>query len=101
MANGDIAKGFVLGAATMLVGRLILKTLPVGGQPLAHAALRGGAVLAAKAREAAAEIGEIIEDTLAEMQAAQQHAASAPVATATEPASAATASPPPGSALQT
>jgi hypothetical protein len=98
MANGDIAKGFVLGAATLLVGRLIVKALPVGGQPLAHAALRGGAVLAAKAREAAAEIGEIIEDTLAEMQAAQQSAASAPAPPGAEPASAAVASPAPPSA---
>jgi hypothetical protein len=101
MANGDIAKGFVLGAAAMLVGRLIIKTLPVGGQPLAHAALRGGAVLAAKAREAAAEIGEIIEDTLAELQAAQHDSAPAPAATAAESASAATASPPSANAPET
>jgi hypothetical protein len=73
MANGDIAKGFVLGAAAVLIGRAVLKSVPAGAQPLAHALLRGGAIIAEKAREAAAELGEVFEDTLAELQASQRN----------------------------
>jgi hypothetical protein len=69
MDNGDIAKGFLLGAAAVLIGRVLLKSVPASGQPIAHALLRGGAVLAEKAREAAAELGEVLEDTLAELHA--------------------------------
>lgn len=69
MDNGDLVKGFVLGAATVLVGRAILRALPSGGRPLARAVGRGGMVLAEKAQEAAAEIGEVIEDTVAELSA--------------------------------
>jgi hypothetical protein len=72
MANGDIAKGFVLGVVAVLIGRTVLKSLPSvgGGQPITRALLRSGSVLAEKAREAAAELGEVLDDALAELHAA-------------------------------
>jgi paraquat-inducible protein B len=82
MASDDIAKGFVLGAAAVLLGRVLLKALPPSGQPIVRALLRGGSVLSEKAREAAAELGEVIEDTLAELQAESATAAVAQAETA-------------------
>ena len=70
MSKGDVAKGFMLGAASVLAVRAILKALPAGG-PIARALGRGGIVLAEKAREAAAEIGEVLEDAVAELGVAE------------------------------
>lgn len=78
MSKSDLATGFFLGVAGVVIGRAIIKLLPSGGRPLVNALGRGGIVIAEKVQEAAAEIGEVIEDTIAELNAAQAEAQSPP-----------------------
>jgi hypothetical protein len=73
MAQGGFTKGFVVGLAVGVVAPLAITAIAVGTGPLARAIRRGGTVLGDKAREAAAEFGEIAEDMMAEARA-QQHA---------------------------
>lgn len=69
MANGDFFKGFALGVAVAVAVPVVAVAVLTGGRPLARAASRGAGMLADKAREAAAETGEIIEDLIAESRA--------------------------------
>jgi hypothetical protein len=69
MANGDFIKGFALGIGVAIAVPIVAVAVLTGGRPLARAASRGAGMLADKAREAAAETGEIIEDLIAESRA--------------------------------
>jgi hypothetical protein len=70
MANRDLLKGVVLGAAAVALVPVIMKAFGISSKPLGHAALRTAQLLSEKVREAASELGEIAEDTFAEMQVA-------------------------------
>ena len=61
MARGDFLLGLALGAGAVLLG-----TRWREARPVAKAALRGGVAAYAVARRAAADIGEEIEDLIAE-----------------------------------
>ena len=61
MARGDFLLGLAVGAGVVLVG-----TRWQAARPLAKAALRSGVAAYAVARRTAADIGEEIEDLIAE-----------------------------------
>jgi hypothetical protein len=86
MANSNLFTGFVLGVAATLVAREVLKKLPENGTPLTRGLARGAVTLGEKFQEAAAELGEVVEDTVAELQAeaAERELSPAPDATAPE-----------------
>jgi hypothetical protein len=69
MPGGIFVKGFVVGVGVAVALPIAAVAVVTGAAPLARAAGRGGAVLARKAREAAAEAGEIVEDLIAESRA--------------------------------
>ncbi|MGD8976546.1 MAG: DUF5132 domain-containing protein [Gammaproteobacteria bacterium] len=87
MANGDFFKGFALGVAVAVAVPVVAIAVLTGGRPLARAASRGAGMLADKAREAAAETGEIIEDLIAESRADLDEARADPGFVDAEPAS--------------
>jgi hypothetical protein len=66
MFNRDFIQGFAVGVGVTVAVSAIAVTLVVGRRPFARAVIRGGNMLVEKAREAAAEAGEIIEDLIAE-----------------------------------
>lgn len=66
MFNRDFIQGFAVGVGVTVAVSAIAITLVVGRRPFARAVVRGGNMLVEKAREAAAEAGEIIEDLIAE-----------------------------------
>jgi hypothetical protein len=69
MINRDFIQGFAVGVGVTVAVSAIAVTLVVGRRPFARAVFRGGNMLVEKAREAAAEAGEIIEDLIAEARA--------------------------------
>lgn len=73
MANGDFIKGFALGVGVTIVVPIAAVALLTGGRPLVRALTRSADMLADKAREAASETGEIIEDLIAESRAGLEH----------------------------
>jgi hypothetical protein len=71
MFNRDFMQGFAVGVGVTLAVSLVAVTLVAGRRPVTRALTRGGGMLVDKAREAAAEAGEIIEDLIAEMRVEQ------------------------------
>jgi hypothetical protein len=69
MINRDFVRGFALGVGVTVLVPVVVAALVVGPKPLGRALSRGRDMLAQKAREAAAEAGEIIEDMIAESRA--------------------------------
>jgi hypothetical protein len=69
MARGDLAKGFVVGVVVAAATPLVIAAMGTAGRPLGRALVRSGRILGDKAREAAAELLEVAEDTIAELQA--------------------------------
>jgi gas vesicle protein len=70
MANNDLFKGFLVGAAVVALAPLLVTALSGRqGGSLGRGFARAGGVLANKARETAAELAEVAEDTAAELQA--------------------------------
>ncbi len=70
MANGELVTGFVLGVAATLAYKALTQSDRSNVNPVARGVSRAGVMLAEKFREAAAELGEVIEDTAAELHAA-------------------------------
>ena len=68
MANGDLAKGFVLGLAAAAVIPLAVIALGSRSRPVGRAMSRGAGLVSDRARQTAAELGEILEDMLAELR---------------------------------
>ena len=81
MASGNLLTGFFLGVAVTLVAREVLKQLPEDGTPVTRGVARGALALSEKFQEAAAELGEVVEDTVAELkaEAAESQAEPSPV----------------------
>ena len=88
MANNDLLKGAIIGAAVVVITPLVLSALSGRRNSLGQALARAGGVLAEKARETAAELAEVAEDVVADIQA------EATVADPVEPVSPADVEPP-------
>ena len=79
----DVLKGNVVTGLAIGIGAVVLApvVIPVAAQivkPLAKAAIKGGIVLYEKGRETIAEMGEVVEDLIAEAKAEMASAREAP-----------------------
>lgn len=71
MVNGDTGKGFVLGVAATL----LLPLAVTAARPRARAALKGGVLAYERGRELLAELGETVDDLVAEVRAEMEEEA--------------------------
>ncbi len=69
MARGNLLKVLGLGGAVAAATPLVIAAMGTAGRPLGRALARSGRIVGEKAREAAAELLEVAEDTIAELQA--------------------------------
>jgi hypothetical protein len=67
--NKDIAKGLAIGLGAAIVAPIALAAAGSFGRPLARAAVKTGLLFYEKGRETAAELGEMMEDLVAEARA--------------------------------
>lgn len=78
-------KGFAIGIAAAILAPVILPVVVQAARPLARAAIKSGILFLNKGRETVAELGEVVEDLVAEARAEideeRAKAASATVAT--------------------
>lgn len=74
MANGDLAKGFVLGLGAALTVPVALVAVAAGVPPVRRAIGRTGLIVAEKFREGTAEMAEVVEDLVAEVQEQRRNA---------------------------
>jgi hypothetical protein len=84
LLKGESAKGLAIGIAAAVLVPVVLPALAAVARPLARAAIKSGIVMYEKGREAVAEMGEVVEDLVAEARAEldANHAASAAAAAA-------------------
>lgn len=69
MATNDTVKGVALGVTAVAVVYALFPALSRAARPLGRAAAKTGIILYEKACETAAEIGEVVEDLVAETRA--------------------------------
>lgn len=95
MLKGNVVTGLAIGIGAAILTPIILPVVAGLAKPLAKSAIKGGIILYEKGRETFAELGETVEDLVAEVKAelAQEHA---PPAAATTVATAAAAAQEPG-----
>lgn len=87
--KGEVAKGLAVGLGAAALVPIVLPVLAGVGRPAARAALKGGIIVYEKSRETLAELGEMMDDLVAEVRAEmqqQQAAAQATVQSAAEKA---------------
>jgi hypothetical protein len=90
MFNGlskNIVTGLAIGIGAAIVGPTVVPALARVLKPAAKAAIKGGLVLYEKGKETFAEVGEVVEDIVAEAKAEldeETAAAAAPAAAAAE-----------------
>ena len=66
--KSDVGKGLALGIGAAILAPVILPMVAQAARPLARAAIKSGIILYGKGREAIAELGEVVEDLMAEAQ---------------------------------
>ncbi|MDV6343198.1 DUF5132 domain-containing protein [Nitrosomonas sp. Is37] len=67
--KSSTGKGFAIGIAAAILAPVILPAVVQAARPLARAAIKSGILLLNKGRETAAELGEVVEDLVAEARA--------------------------------
>jgi hypothetical protein len=67
--KSNTGKGIAIGIGVAVLAPLVLPTVARAARPLARAAIKSGLLFFEKGRETAAELGEVIDDLLAEAQA--------------------------------
>ena len=65
--NNDFLKGLAIGVGIALAAPLVIRSLSGSARPLAKAALKTGMTFYEKSRETMAEVGEVVEDLMAEV----------------------------------
>lgn len=86
--KGNVVTGLAIGIGAAVLAPAVLPVLAGVAKPVAKAAIKGGLVLFEKGKETFAEVGEVVEDLVAEVKAEISEAektASAPVAPEGEP----------------
>lgn len=80
--KGDAGRGVLIGLAVAALTPLMMPVLAAVAKPLARAAIKTGIIAYEKGREVLAEVGEVIEDLVAEAHAelAESEVAKAAVA---------------------
>jgi hypothetical protein len=69
LVKGETAKGLAVGVLAAVLVPVVLPAVAAVARPLARAAIKGGMVMYEKGREAVAEMGEVVEDLVAEARA--------------------------------
>jgi hypothetical protein len=67
--KGNIVMGLAIGVGAAVLGPVVLPVLAQAAKPLAKAAIKAGMVLYEKGKETVAELGEVVEDIVAEAKA--------------------------------
>ena len=79
--KGNVLTGLAIGIGAAVLGPAVLPVLASVAKPVAKAAIKGGLVLFEKGKETFAEMGEVVEDLVAEAKAelseAQENASAA------------------------
>lgn len=81
--KGNILTGLAIGLGATILAPVVAPVVAAIAKPLAKAAIKGGVLLYEKGRETVAEVGEVVEDLVAEAkteiaEAQKQAAASGP-----------------------
>lgn len=69
LLKNEAARNIAIGVAASAVAYALLPTVARVGRPFARAAVKTGIIVYEKARETAAEVGEVMEDLIAEARA--------------------------------
>lgn len=64
--KGNILTGFAIGFGATILAPVVMPVVAAIAKPLAKAAIKGGVLLYEKGRETVAEVGEVVEDLVAE-----------------------------------
>ncbi len=79
--KGNVLTGLAIGIGAAVLGPTVLPVLASVAKPVVKAAIKGGLVLFEKSKETFAEMGEVVEDLVAEAKSelseAQERAAAA------------------------
>lgn len=67
--KSNTGKGFAIGIAAAILAPVILPAVAQAARPLARAAIKSGILFLNKGRETVAELGEVVEDLVAEARA--------------------------------
>ena len=78
LIEAELIPGILIGAAAMLVPGLAPR-LGKALRPLVKQTIRAGYAVAGRARESMAEMGEQMQDIVAEVKSESQHATNAPI----------------------
>jgi hypothetical protein len=70
--KSDVAKGLAIGVGVAITVPVALAALSGAGRPFARALFKSGMILFEKGRESVAEVGEVIEDMVAEAKVEMQ-----------------------------
>jgi len=76
--KGNIFSGLAIGIGAAVLAPTILPILVGAAKPLLKAAIKGGIVLYDRGKESFAEVGEVVEDLVAEVKADIAEAADHP-----------------------
>ena len=76
--KGNILSGLAIGIGAAVLAPTILPILVGAAKPLLKAAIKGGIVLYDRGKESFAEVGEVVEDLVAEVKAELAEAADHP-----------------------
>jgi hypothetical protein len=69
----NMLAGVMVGVGAVVLAPIVLPMLAAVSRPLAKSTIKTGVILFEKGREAAAEMGEVFEDLLAEARAELEH----------------------------
>ena len=72
--KGNIVTGLAVGVGVAILAPVIMPVLASVGRPLAKSIIKSGMVLYEKGRETAAELGEVLEDLIAEAKVELENA---------------------------
>ena len=76
--KGNIFTGLAIGIGAAVLAPAILPVLVGAAKPLVKAAIKGGIILYDRGKESFAEVGEVVEDLVAEVKAEIAEAADTP-----------------------
>jgi len=67
--KGNVVTGLAIGIGAAVLAPVVLPVIAGVAKPVAKAAIKGGLVLFEKGKETFAEVGEVVEDLVAEVKA--------------------------------
>ena len=74
LMKNDVVKNLVIGLGVSILVPIVVNLLVPVVRPLARSTLKGGILVYEKGRETVAEIGEVVDDLVAEVQEELQEA---------------------------